>query len=99
MKSENFCSWEYLEEDGVFLVAHLWVSPGDRGQGIGRKLLEEAIKEMREDGRAEEVQLSADSELEDPESPIELADLVEFYESAGFEVTYAGEIVAMSMML
>ena len=97
MNREAFISWEYNEDEDCYLIAHLWVPADQRGKGIGRNLLREAIDEMRQEGRASVIKLAADSESEDPENPIDLADLVEFYESEGFGIEYAGEIVAMSM--
>lgn len=97
MASEAFISWEYNEDEDCYLISHLWVPADQRGKGIGRNLLREATDDMRQEGRASVIKLAADSESEDPENPIELADLVEFYESGGFEIEYAGEIVAMSM--
>lgn len=98
MTKEAFISWEPLPEEDAYLIAHFWVPVSERGQGKGRKLLQEAIAEMKEEGKFDRVVLNADSENEDPKNPIELADLVDFYESEGFVVTYAGEIVAMELV-
>ena len=98
-KSESFISWEKSQEEECYIIAHLWVAPQDRRQGVGSKLVKEAIEEMREDGEFDTVKLSADSSLEDDENPIELSDLVEFYEWCGFDLEYAGEVVIMSMSI
>ena len=98
-QEKAYCSWEELEEENAYLIAHLFVPVEMRGKGLGRKLLQEAIEEMRADGKYKEIKLSADSSNEDPENPIELADLVEFYESEGFDLEYAGAIVTMSMSI
>lgn len=95
--SESFISWSYDEQEQAYIIAHLWVPVEERGKGVARKMLQEAIEEMRAEGKADQIKLSADSESEDPENPIELADLVEFYESVGFDIEYAGEVVIMAM--
>lgn len=96
-EKEAFIAWEELPEEESYLIAYFWVPAAERGQGKGRKMLQEAIEEMKAEGKYSNIKLSADSENMDKENPIELADLVEFYESEGFEVTYAGEIVVMEM--
>lgn len=99
MNKQAFCSWEKDAEEGCYIIAHLWVPAEQRGQGLGRKLLREAIEEMKADGEYALIKLSADSNSEDPENPIDAFDLVEFYESEGFDIEYAGEIVVMAMSI
>lgn len=97
MENQAYISWEAYEEEKCYLIAHLYVPVDERGQGKGRRMLRDAIEEMKADGQYSVIRLSADSESEDPENPIELADLVEFYESEGFDVEYAGDVVIMAM--
>lgn len=97
MEKQAFCSWDYDAQEDAYIIAHLFVPAAQRGNGLGRKLLQEAIEDMRKEGKSSVIKLSADSESEDPQNPIELADLVEFYESEGFYVEYAGEVVIMVM--
>ena len=92
---ESYIAWESYED--FYLISFLWVSPEERRQGKGRKMLREAIEEMKAEGKHNLIKLSADSENMDPKNPIDLADLVEFYESEGFELEYAGEVVIMSI--
>lgn len=94
---KSYIAWESLEEENCYLISFLWVRPEERRQGKGRKMLQEAIEEMKAEGKHDMIKLSADSENMDPENPIELSDLVEFYESEGFELEYAGEVVIMGM--
>lgn len=99
MSNQAFISWEKYEEENCYLIAHLFVPVEERGQGKGRNMLQEAIEEMSKEGAYNEINLSADSDSEDPENPIDLADLVQFYESEGFEVEFAGDVVVMSMSI
>ena len=99
MKKQAFCSWEKDSEEGCYIIAHLWVPVEQRGQGLGRKLLREAVEEMKADGEYNVIKLSADSDSEDPENPIDAFDLVELYESEGFDIEYAGEVVVMAMSI
>lgn len=99
MNNQAFISWEFDKEENAYIIAHLWVPVEERGNGLGRKLLREAIEEMKTEGKAKEIKLSADSDSEDPENPIDIADLVEFYESEGFSIDYAGEVVIMSQSI
>ncbi|MGD1336124.1 GNAT family N-acetyltransferase [Vibrio harveyi] len=87
MKSQTaFISWEYDIEEDAYIIAHFFVPVDERGQGKGRKMLQEAIAEMREEGKAKKIMLAANSAEEDPRDPIDLFDLVEFYESEGFDI-------------
>lgn len=99
MSKQAYISWDAYEEENCYLIAHLWVPAAERGQGKGRQLLQQAIEEMRQEGKFSLIKLSADSESEDPENAIDLADLVEFYESEGFDIEEAGEVVVMSMSI
>lgn len=94
---QSYIAWESYEEEDCYLIANLWVRLEERGQGKGRKLLQDAIEEMKAEGKHSLIKLSADSDNMDPENPIDLSDLVEFYESEGFELEYAGEVVIMQM--
>lgn len=97
MENQAYISWEGYEEENCYIIAHLFVPVAERGQGKGRELLRGAIEDMRLEGKFDTVKLSADSESEDPENPIDLAGLVEFYESEGFDIEEAGSVVIMSM--
>ena len=99
MTKQAYITWSKYEEEDCFLIEGLWVPVEERGQGKGRKLLQDAIAEMRADGTYGLIKLSADSDSMDPENPIDAADLVEFYESEGFDLTYAGEIIVMEMSI
>ena len=88
-----------MNDEDCYLIAHLWVAPEERRQGKGRAMVRDAIKEMKAERKHDTIKLSADSSLEDPDDPIDLADLVDFYESEGFELEYAGDVVIMSMSI
>lgn len=94
-----YISWAYDEEEACYIIAHLFVPVDDRGKGKGRKLLQDAIQDMREEGLSKSIKVAADSESEDRDNPIDLADLVSFYESEGFDLEYAGEVVILEMSL
>lgn len=97
MSKQAYISWYFNTDEGCYVIAHLWVPVEERGQGKARKMLQEAIEEIKAEGKASQIKLSADSESEDRENPIELADLVAFYESEGFDIEYAGDVVIMAM--
>ena len=97
--SEAFISWGFDEAEDCYLIAHMWVPVAERGKGKGRAMLREALADMRAEGKAKVVKLSADSSSEDPSDPIDLHALVAFYESEGFDIEYAGEVVIMAQSL
>ncbi len=99
MGSQASISWESYEEENCYLISHLWVPVAERGQGKARKMLQDAIEEMKAEGKHGEIKLSADSESEDPQDSIDLADLVDFYESEGFSIELACEVVIMRMSI
>lgn len=72
--------------EGDVTIESIFVAPEDRRQGLGRKLLQAAIIEatsLARNLKKEEIFIVAASEDEDE---FENADLVEFYESEGFDV-------------
>ena len=99
MGKQAYISWESYQEEDCYLISFLWVPVEERGKGKGRQLLQDAISEMKSEGKHSLIKLSADSDSMDPENPIEAADLVEFYESEGFDLEYTGEIIVMSMSI
>lgn len=101
---EAYVSWEvnsdeiYDEEGGVVgveeyaLIEKVWVPEGQRGQGKGRKLIEEALKEIEETG------LTCKIAALPFDGGMDMADLVEWYESFGFSVEdTSGHAVVMVM--
>jgi GNAT superfamily N-acetyltransferase len=93
---EAYISWSHDEDEGAYIIAHLYVPVEERGQGKARAMLRDAIAQMRDEGKANVIKLSADSKSEDPDDPIDDFALVEFYESEGFEVEYAGDVIVMA---
>ena len=98
MNNKAHINWEAYSEENCYLISSLFVPVEQRGQGMARKLLREALAEMKALGEFKSVKLNACSSDVDPKNPIDDADLVEFYESEGFDVVYAGEIVAMELV-
>ena len=94
-----YIAWEAYEEESCYLIHKMFVPADERGQGKGRQMLQDAIEEMRAEGKFDLIKLCADSEAADPNEPIDLADLVEFYESEGFEIEHAGDVVTMEMAI
>ena len=104
MKMEAYVSWAVTEDDvydadgevvGIeeyALIEKVWVPAEQRGQGKGRELVEQAIKEIEVTG------LSCKIAALPFDDGMEMADLVEWYESFGFSVEDAsGDAVIMVM--
>ena len=79
---------EIYDEDGevtygddYWLISNVFVEPAFRGQGVARKLMTEAIAEMKAERQELKIKLVAIPQ--DDETDIEL--LGAFYESLGFE--------------
>ena len=79
---------EIYDEDGevsygedYWLISNVFVEPAFRGQGVARKLMVEAIAEMKAERPELKIKLVAIPQ--DDETDIEL--LGAFYESLGFE--------------
>ena len=99
-----YASWTVTEDDiydadgevvGVekyALIEKVWVPAQQRGQGKGRELMEQAIKEIEVTG------LSCKIAALPFDDGMEMADLVEWYESFAFSVEDAsGDAVIMVM--
>ena len=83
--------------DDYVLIEKLFVAVEDRRQGVARKMLRDAIADIRkEHGNKMSIRLAA---LPFGEDAIEMEDLVAFYESEGFSVVYAGDSDAVIMEL
>ena len=90
---------EIYDEEGVvtygddyWLISNVFVEPAFRGQGVARKLMTEAIAEMKAERPELKIKLVAIPQ--DDETDIEL--LGAFYESLGFEAI-GDEIGTMEM--
>ena len=104
---DAYVSWD-LNEDLVFdsegeeigseeyvLIEKLFVPPHQRRQGVARKLLREAIAEVRQQYHDLPIKIAA---LPFGDDQIDMDDLVAFYESEGFSVTNTdGHAVIMEM--
>lgn len=108
MNCSSFISWDvdceeiYDDEGDVIdeieyaLIHKIFVVKEERRQGKARKMLLDAIAEIKEEGHSE-VRIAA-YPFDDEECDIEC--LVEFYESVGFEVIPSEcHAVIMSMSL
>ena len=103
--TEAYVSWG-VQSDDVYdaegevvgaeeyaLIEKVWVPESDRGNGIGRKLLREAIEEIKAAGH-DTIKIAALPF----DGGMDMADLVAFYESEGFEIENCeGHAVIMSM--
>jgi GNAT superfamily N-acetyltransferase len=81
---------ELFDEDGneyageeYALIEKIFVPVEDRGQGVGAKLLAEAIEEIRAAHGSITIKLAA---LPFGEGAMDMVDLVAYYERCGFEV-------------
>lgn len=92
---ESYIAYEPCPEEGCYLITGLYVRPEERRRGRGTAMLREALDEMRAERAFGCVRLSADSRAQDPRDPIDEGVLVEFYETEGFSIEWAGEIVVM----
>lgn len=76
------------------IIEKIWVPESDRGQGKGRKMLEAAIEEIK----AEHGKITIKIAAMPFDNGMDMADLVAFYESIGFDVEdTSGHAVIMSM--
>ena len=95
---ENYISY-YINEDDIYndegdvvgveeywLIAKVFVQKEQRGQGIARKMMEEAIAEMQ--AKRPELSIKLWCEAQDKDTDQEL--LANFYESFGFDATGNG---------
>lgn len=95
---ENYISYcvnedHDINEDGdcvatgeYWLIEKVFVQPEQRGQGIARKMMEEAIAEMQ--AKRPELSIKLWCEAQDKDTDQEL--LANFYESFGFDATGNG---------
>ena len=106
MNTQAYVSWNLetevlFDEDGCeydgeeyALIEKIWVPAEDRGQGKGRKMLEEAIEEIKATHGNITIKIAALPF----DNGMDMADLVAFYESVGFDVEdTSGHAVIMSM--
>lgn len=80
-----------VEGDPYVLIEKLFVPAENRGNGIARRLLREAVAHARATHPGMAIRLVA----EPLDASTDMARLVDFYESEGFDVIEAGEIVVM----
>ena len=103
---EAYVSWDLetevlFDEDGCecdgeqyAMIEKIWVPESDRGQGKGRKMLESAIADIKEKHGNITIKIAALPF----DNGMDMADLVAFYESVGFDVEdTSGHAVIMSM--
>ena len=104
--NEAYVSWD-LETEVLFdeddceydgeqyaIIEKIWVPESDRGQGKGRKMLESAIADIKEKHGNITIKIAALPF----DGGMDMADLVAFYESIGFDVEdTSGHAVIMSM--
>ena len=104
---QSYISWD-IAEDEIFndecevvgsneyaIIEKIFVAPEDRRQGKARAMLREAIAEIKANHPGMAIKVAA---LPFGEDPIDMADLVAFYESEGFDVENCdGHAVIMSM--
>ena len=106
MNAQAYVSWDIetevlFDEDGCeydgdqyVLIEKIWVPESERGQGKGRKMLEQAIDDIRTQHGKITIKIAALPF----DSGMEMDDLVAFYESVGFDVEdTSGHAVIMSM--
>lgn len=105
--TENFVSWD-IAADPVFdaegdevgsdeyaLIEKVYVCPTQRRQGLARKMLTDAIAEIKAAHSGMPIRIAA---LPFGDEAIEMADLVDFYESIGFDVVNtAGHAVILEL--
>lgn len=92
---KNFISYNIEQEDiyneefdviGVeefWLINKIYVPVEMRGQGLARKMMEEAIADMRKENSSLPIKLWCEAQDEDTDQEL----LAAFYESFGFEAT------------
>lgn len=86
---------DVIGTDEYVLIEKLFVAVEDRRQGVGRKMLRDAIAEIRKEHGNITIKVAA---LPFGDDAIEMADLVAFYESEGFDVVDCnGDAVIMEM--
>lgn len=97
-----YISWDVTEDDiyddegdvvgsdEYVLIEKIWVPAEQRGNGVGRKIMVEALEEIEKTG------LTCKVAALPFDGGMEMADLVEWYESFGFSVEDAsGDAVVM----
>lgn len=80
-----------VEGDQYVLIEKIFVPVENRGNGIARRLLREAVSHSRTTHPGMAIRLVA----EPLDASTDMERLVAFYESEGFDVIEAGEIVVM----
>lgn len=101
----SYISWDLtedftLDEEGYeiglgeyALIEKVWVDPEERGKGVGKKLVLDAIEEIRDMHPDLDIKLAA---LPFGEGAMEMDELVAYYERIGFSVENCdGEAVIM----
>lgn len=92
---QSYISWD-IAEDEIFneecevvgneeyaIIQKIFVAPNERRQGKARAMLREVIAEIKKAHPGMKIKIAA---LPFGEDPIDMADLVDFYESEGFSV-------------
>ena len=86
---------DVVGQEEYALIEKIWVPSSERGNGKGRQMLREAIEEIKAAGH-DTVKIAA-LPFDDG---MDMCDLVEFYESEGFDIEDTnGHAVIMSMDL
>lgn len=83
---------EFSEDFEYVLVDGVGTAPAYRRQGFARVTLRAALERIEADFPGMPIRLSAHPQEEDG---ISYDDLVAFYESEGFQVIFAGDVVVM----
>lgn len=104
---EAYVSWTVdaeviFDEDGeestgadYVLIEKLYVPVAERGQGKARRMMNEALEEIRAEHPGLTIKVAA---LPFGDDALDMIDLVAFYESLGFEVSdTSGHAVIMEM--
>lgn len=95
LPSGSYAAWSIDQEEEIddegnetpgekyVLLDKLFIPAGSRGNGLGRKLLRNTLAEIQEKHPDLPIRLAA---LPYDKSPLDMADLVKFYESEGFDI-------------